>query len=176
MCSSCSSDSTSDAATSTPDAAASVIDARPPADAGLPKVFTVTLTKAGELPPCTNAGANATGSATVTISADGTTITVTDFTFTGLSAAASGAHIHFGTATSPSGPISLDFGANPTSPIASKVFTATDYKNAGTGTPTSPATFADFVTMVRAGNNAYLNVHTPGATGCPGGEIRGELQ
>lgn len=135
---------------------------------GTAKTFTLALTPAAELPPCTGAGASATGSATVTISGDGSQISVTNLTFANLSGNATAAHIHFGSATTPSGPVVLNFGSNPTSPI-NKTFTASDYV-AGTG---APATFAEFVTMARAGNAAYINVHT---VACMAGEVRGELQ
>jgi len=141
------------------------------ADAPAPKVFNVTLTKAGEPQPCTNnPGASAMGSGTVTINGAGAsaTVVVSNLTFTGLSGAATLGHIHFGTSTTPSGPIVLNFGANPTSPV-NKTFSAADYMaNAG-----APADFATFISMARAGNNAYVNIHT---SNCPGGEIRGELQ
>jgi hypothetical protein len=139
------------------------------ADAPPAKVFTVTLTKAAETTPCTNAGATAAGSATVTVSGDGTQIQVSNFTYTGLSTTASAAHIHFGTSTV-SGPIVLMF-TSPATPI-NQTFTATDYV-AASG---APANFAAFVTMLRAGGNAYLNVHTAGAAFCPNGEIRGNIQ
>jgi len=144
------------------------IDAAPTADAPPPKTFTVSLTKAAEMPPCANAGASATGSATVTVAGDGSSIRV-QMTYSGLSGTASAAHVHFGTPTTASGPVVLPF-SSPATPI-DQTFHSTDYV-AATG---APATFADFVTMVRAGGHAYLNVHT-GAALCPAGEIRGNIQ
>ncbi len=141
----------------------------PPATADAPpaKVFTVTLTKAAEMPECVNAGASATGSATVTVAGDGSSIRV-QMTYSGLSGAATAAHVHFGSSTTPSGPVVLPF-SSPATPI-DQTFHASDYV-AATG---APATFDAFVTMVRAGNAAYLNVHT-GTGMCPGGEIRGNI-
>jgi hypothetical protein len=140
------------------------------APGGTAKTFNVTLTKAQEVPPCPQAGANATGSATVTINAAGSEIQVTNFTTSGLSGAAGKAHIHAG-ANGVNGGIVLDFGANPTFPI-NHTFTAADYDNTGA---MAPATFAAFVVGLRNGGTAYLNVHT-GAAECPNGEIRGEIQ
>lgn len=145
----------------------------PHADAGAPKVFSVTITKAGEPSPCTNnPGATAMGSATVTITGDGAsaTVAVTNLTYSGLSGAPSLGHIHFGTATTPSGPIVLNFGTGTAlnSPI-NKTFTSADYQ----ANPGAPADYATFITMAKAGNNAYINIHT---ANCGNGEIRGELQ
>jgi hypothetical protein len=160
----CSSDSSSaDAPTSGgADAAASS------ADAGVAKTFTVTLAVANEMPPCSGAGSGATGSGTITISGDGSTLTVNTVTFSGLSGAATMAHIHAGASTLASGPVVLSLGTNPTSPITNKVFTSSDYV-AASG---APATFAAFIASVKAGNGAYVNVHT---SACGNGEIRGEL-
>lgn len=137
-------------------------------DAGRTAVtFTVPLTRAEEVPVCADADENAEGSATVMIDADDTTITVTDLTWTSLSGPATGAHIHFG-APGVAGPIVLDFGANPTSPI-NRTFTAADYPSpvpAG-----APADFASFVEAMRDGET-YINVHTED---CMSGEIRGQI-
>jgi CHRD domain len=164
----CSSDNNADAPI-TSDAPVTGSDARP-ADAGAAKVFTVTLTHAGE-PSCTP-GANATGSATVTISADGSQIMVSA-TYSGLSGTASHAHLHFGGASAEAagtGPVVLDFGTGSSiaSPI-SKTFTASDYQ-AASG---APATFAAYVAAARGGGMAYMNIHT---SACPGGEIGAVLQ
>ncbi len=130
--------------------------------------YNVALTPAGESSPCSSAGASATGSATIAIDASNSSIAVTNFTFSGLSGAAVASHIHSG-ASGSAGPVVLSFGSNPVSPI-NKTFTASDYP----ATPPSgaPATFADFVTAMKAGNT-YINVHT-GA--CPGGEIRAQIK
>ena len=133
--------------------------------AGAVKTFTVTLTKAAEVPNCAAAGANATGSATVTISADGCQVQVSNFAYSGLSGAVGMAHIHYGI-PGVAGGIVLQFSST-ASPI-NQTFTSSDY-TAATG---APATFADFITMVRAGGHAYLNVHT---TACGSGEMRGDL-
>src|SRR5688572_17544579 len=79
-------------------------------------MLTATLTTAQEVPVCASASAGATGSGTVTIDQAGTSVVVSNFVFTGLSGAATMAHIHHG-ATGVAGPIVLDFGASPTSPI-----------------------------------------------------------
>jgi CHRD domain len=76
------------------------------------------------------------------------------------------AHIHFG-GPGTSGPIVLPF-SNTASPI-NETFTSGDYL-AASG---APATYADFITQLRAGGHAYLNVHT---TACGLGEIHGEIQ
>ena len=153
----CSSDSgtTADAPPTTADA--------PPAT-----VFNVTLEKSQEQPPCANAGANATGTATVTVAGDGSSIRV-QMSYSGLSGTATAAHLHFGSSSVASGPVVLPF-TNPASPI-DQTFTSSDYISASG----APATFAAFVTMVKAGNASYLNVHV-GPTLCPNGEIRGEIQ
>jgi hypothetical protein len=154
------------------DAPPPTIDAAPAPDAG-PTVFHVTLTKEAEVPVCANAGTNATGTATVTINAAGTSIAVSGFEYSGLSGdgVASAAHIHFG-ATGANGPVVLPFDSA-ASPI-NQTFTAQDYM----ASPSSPPTFAMFVTAMRAGQS-YLNIHTspqsPVAR-CPDGEIRGQIQ
>jgi hypothetical protein len=88
--------------------------------------------------------------------------------YSGLSGAVQAGHIHFGTAAAP-GPVVLPF-ASVASPI-NQTFTAADYIAAAG----APADFATFVTMMRAGGAAYINLHT-GAGMCPAGEIRGEIQ
>jgi hypothetical protein len=131
--------------------------------------FNVTLTKAAETTTCVGAGAAAAGTATVTINAANTTITVTDVTFSGLSGPVQGAHIHSGAVGVP-GPIAINFGATAASPLTSgfdDVFVSTDYL-APSG---APATFASFITAMKAGLS-YINLHT---AACPDGEIRGQL-
>ena len=130
------------------------------------KTFTVTLTKAAETPVCAAAGANATASATVTVSADGCQVQVSNFAYSGLSGPVAMAHIHFG-APGVAGPIVLLF-PDVASPI-NKTFTSADYV-AASG---APATYADFITQLRAGAHAYLNVHT---AACGPGEVHGEIQ
>jgi hypothetical protein len=130
-----------------------------------------SLTKAQESPVCAGAGASATGTASITIAANGTGITVNSFTYSGLSGAASMAHIHFG-AAGVDGPVIFDFGsgAQLNSPITNKTFTALDYPSPA---PTdAPATFAAFVSAMRAGQS-YINLHT---SACGAGEIRGQIQ
>ena len=131
-----------------------------------PKVFNINLTPQAETPPCTAAGANATGTAKVTIAADNSTVTV-DVTYSGLSGPATASHIHSGTAAAP-GPVVLPFSAPLDSPF-SKTLTSADYV-AATG---APPDFATFVTALKAGGGGYVNVHT---NACKPGEIRGEVQ
>ena len=131
-----------------------------------PKVFNLSLTTAGETPPCAQAGATATGTAKVTIAADNSTVTV-DVTYSGLSGPATASHIHSGNATAP-GPVVLPFSAPLDSPF-SKTLTAADYTPA-TG---APPDFASFVTALKGGGAGYVNVHT---NACKPGEIRGEIQ
>jgi hypothetical protein len=130
--------------------------------------YTVSLTRAMEIPACASGGANASGMATVMIPADNASIVVSNFTYTGLSGTATLGHIHSG-ATGVAGPVVLNFGTGAalTSPI-NKTFVAADYV-AATG---APANFAAFVTALKAGN-AYLNIHT---SACGPGEIRGQIQ
>ena len=97
--------------------------------AGAVKTFTVTLTKAAEVPNCAAAGANATGSATVTISADGCQVQVSNFAYSGLSGAVGMAHIHYGI-PGVAGGIVLQFSST-ASPI-NQTFTSSDY-TAATG-------------------------------------------
>ena len=131
-----------------------------------PTTFNLTLTTAAETPPCASAGASATGTATVTVPADGLSIVV-DVTYSGLSGPATASHIHSGTSAAP-GPVVLPFSAPLTSPFT-KTLTSADYV-AASG---APADFATFVTMLRAGGAAYVNVHT---AACGPGEIRAEIQ
>ncbi len=130
------------------------------------KTFTVPLVAADEVPVCASAGASATGSATVTISADDSMITV-NLTFNGLSGPATNAHIHYG-APGAAGGVIFPLGANPVSPVT-KTFKATDYP--ATPPEGAPATFAAFVTDMKAGKS-YVNVH---AAACAPGEIRGQI-
>jgi len=138
------------------------------ATSGVPpaREFSVALTPGAEVPVCTAAGPTASGSATVTVAADGKSITAS-VSYGGLSGAPTQAHIHTGAAGS-AGSIVLPFSGTLTSPFG-KTFTAADYIAAGD----APPDFAAFVTALKAGNAAYVNVHTPA---CPKGEIRGELQ
>jgi len=147
------------------DAGTPITDAGGSIDAATPTSYSVALTTAQESPLCASAASGATGAATVIVSADGSTIEV-DLSYSGLSGAAAAAHIHAG-ASGASGPVVLPFAAPLTSPIK-KTFTAADYL-AASG---APATFAAFVTSLKAGN-AYLNLHT---AACGGGEIRGQIK
>jgi hypothetical protein len=131
-----------------------------------PTTFRVPLTPGAETPPCPSAGAGATGTATITVLADSTSIEAT-VTYDGLSGPVTAAHIHSGSAAA-AGPVVLPFGGSLGSPFT-KTFVATDYV-AASG---APADFTAFVTALKAGGAAYVNVHT--AT-CKGGEIRGEVQ
>jgi hypothetical protein len=137
------------------------------ADAAMARTFTVTLTKAAEIPSaCAMAGADATGSGTVTVSADRSTITVM-LTYSGLSGAATMGHLHCGTPTQAGG-VAIGF-TSVTSPI-NLTLTAANY--ATTPGMLCPATFAEYVNDILNGK-AYANIHT---TACTGGEIRGNLQ
>jgi hypothetical protein len=130
------------------------------------KTFTVPLTTAAEIPPCAGAGPTASGSATIVVAADDASITAT-VTYGGLSGDPTSSHIHSGAAGA-SGPVVLAFSGSLTSPFG-KTFTAVDYV-AATG---APPDFAAFVAALKAGNAAYVNVHT---AACKPGEIRGEIQ
>ena len=130
------------------------------------KVFNIALTKAGETPPCADAGVNATGTATVSIAADNASVKV-DVSYAGLSGAPTAGHIHSGGPAAP-GPVVLPFGPPLDSPF-SKTLTAADYVP-GTGTPPD---FPSFVTALKDGGAGYVNLHTDG---CKAGEIRGEIQ
>ena len=130
------------------------------------KQYTVALTPGAETPPCTGAGPTASGSAVIVVAADDKSITAT-VTYGGLSGDPVAAHIHSGAAGSP-GPVVLPFSGSLTSPFG-KTFTATDYVAA----PGAPTDFTAFVAALKAGNGAYVNVHT---AACKPGEIRGEIQ
>jgi len=108
------------------------------------KVFNLTLLPENETPPCTDAGASATGTAKVTISSDNASVLV-DVTYSGLSGPATAAHIHAGTSAAP-GPVVLPFSAPLDSPF-SKTLTAADY----TPQPGAPADFATSLTALRTG-------------------------
>jgi hypothetical protein len=92
-------------------------------------------------------------------------------TYEGLSGPVTAAHIHYGSASAP-GPVVLSFEnslGSPGSHYFAKTFVAADYLAA----PGAPPDFNSFVTGLRAGGTAYVNVHT---AGCKAGEIRGEIQ
>jgi CHRD domain len=135
-----------------------------------PAAFRVALTPGAETPPCPSAGAGTLGAAQINIPADGAWIQAS-VTYEGLSGPVTAAHVHFGSAAAP-GPVVLSFGdslGSPGSHLFEKTFVAADYV-AASG---APADFAAFVTTLRAGSAAYVNVHT---AACKGGEIRGEIQ
>lgn len=137
------------------------------ADAGA-ETFAVTLTTEAEVPVCDGAGEDAAGTATVTIAPDGSAIEVMDLEWADLSGPATAAHIHAGEPDE-AGPIVLDFGADPTSPI-DETFTEEDY--ASPPPEGAPDDFASFVEAMREGAS-YINVHTEE---CPPGEIRGQIE
>jgi hypothetical protein len=135
-------------------------------DAAAGTTFTVPLTRAEEVPACAAGGANAMGNATVTINGDGMSATVVvNITYQGLSGAATLGHIHFGN-TGAMGNVVLGF-TSLASPI-NQTFTSANY-TAAAGAPT---TYADFITQLKSGGKAYINIHTQA---CPGGEIRGQI-
>ena len=132
--------------------------------------FRVALTPGAETPPCPAAGAGTLGAAQITIPAEGGSIQAS-VTYEGLSGPVTAAHIHFGSAAAP-GPVVLSFGdslGSPGSHYFAKTFVAADYIAANG----APADFAAFITAVRPGGAAYVNIHT---AACKGGEIRGEIQ
>jgi hypothetical protein len=135
-----------------------------------PTAFRVPLTPSAETPPCPLAGAGTLGAAQINIPGDNASIEAS-VTYEGLSGPVTAAHIHFGTAAAP-GPVVLSFGNSfgaLGSNLFTKTFVASDYV-AATG---APPDFAAFVTALKAGGAAYVNVHT---AACKGGEIRGEIQ
>ncbi len=129
------------------------------------KSFTVPLSTASEVPACAEAGPTASGSATIAVAADDKSITA-KVTYGGLSGAPTSSHIHSGVAAG-NGPVVLPFSGSLASPY-SKTFTAADYVAA----PGAPPDFPSFVAALKAGNAAYVNVHT---AACKAGEIRGEI-
>jgi hypothetical protein len=130
------------------------------------RTFTVSLTPGAETPPCDAAGASASGSTTITVAPDDSSINVT-VSYTGLSAEPTAAHLHSGPASA-AGPVVLPFSGSLASPF-SKTFTAADYV-AASG---APPDFPSFLTALKGGGAAYVNVHT---AACKPGEIRGEIQ
>lgn len=153
----------------TPDASTgSNVDARP---GGTPDAMQtgavtipVTLSPGVEVPLCTAGNAGAGGQGMVVVNAANTQITVS-LTFQMLSGAPTMGHIHFGNAGA-MGPVVIPFPTPINTPFTA-TFTSANYTQAGT----SPATFADFITAMKAGG-AYINLHT---TACGGGEIRGQI-
>jgi hypothetical protein len=130
------------------------------------KTYNLTLDKASEVPVCADAGVNATATATIVVAADNSTITET-FTYSGLSGPPSASHIHFGTPTV-AGPVVLPVTVSLDSPFT-QVWTAPNYVAA----QGAPATFGEFVTALRQGNQAYTNIHT---AACKPGELRANIQ
>jgi CHRD domain len=129
------------------------------------RTYNLTLDKASEVPVCAAAGANATASAVIVVAADNSSITAT-VTYSGLSGPPTLSHLHAGT-PSIAGPVVLPITVALTSPY-SQVLTATDYVAAAG----APATFADFVTSLRQGNQSYVNIHTDA---CRPGELRANI-
>ena len=130
------------------------------------KTYNLTMTKSAEVPVCPDAGVNATATATIVVAADNSNITET-LSYSGLSGPPTASHLHFGTPTVP-GPVVLPVTVSLDSPFT-QVWTATNYMAA----QGAPATFAEFVTALRQGNQAYTNIHT---TACKPGELRANIQ
>lgn len=131
--------------------------------------FQVLLTRSEEVPACAAAGFYATGAITVIISGDNSTVTAGALRISDLSSAAMQAHIHAGPA-GVAGPIVFDLTRLLTAPTTNLTFNASNYPSpppAG-----APATFAEFIAQMKAGNS-YVNVHT---AACTSGEIRGQLR
>ncbi len=160
-------DASLDASIDSSAADASHDSATGPADAstGEPVQYSVVMSAAAEVPPCSSAPSTASGNATVLLDAAGDTL-VFLITYSGLSGDVTFGHIHYGDA-SQSGPFVLPFTGSLANPIM-VTLKAEDYlPKMG-----APATFSDFITDLKAGK-AYVNLHT---TACGGGEIRGQIQ
>ncbi len=142
-----------------------------------PIIFTAQLSAANEVPPITNADANARGTVTVTFNVprDSATGAVTGGGKRHLPGAASGlpggqivrnAHIHTGAAGIPGG-ILVDTTLTPAAPITM------DANGAGTINLTQPAMTQDQATQIVANPAGYyFNMHTATNTG---GAVRGQL-
>jgi hypothetical protein len=137
--------------------------------------FTAQLRPSNEVPPVTNADSSASGTATVTLTittdATGTINAATarfDVSVSGFPATTTMlilAHVHQAAAGA-TGPVLIDSGLSPMSPITLTGGAATFTR---TGLTVSPATAQGII------NNPagfYFNVHTPLN---PGGAIRGQL-
>jgi len=167
----CSSDNnTPDSPVSTADAPPSGSDGGSKSDAGAATTFTITL---GPETGCSHTTGPA-GTATVTVAADNT-LTVTG-TYSGLSATPSMGHVHFG-GPSDGGPVVISLtivaGATAGSGTFNVTHNASDPYSPKAGTPTAPADYATFISMLKTGGKTYLNFHTGD---CGGGELRGEIQ
>ena len=119
------------------------------------KTYTDTLTAATNC----SAGAGATGTSTVNVDATNSTVTM-NVTYSSLSGPVGGGHVH----VMSSGAIVWDLGTNLATPITAS-FTAANYPSAPADT--APATFADAVTALRAGE-LMVNLHT---AACQNGEV-----
>ena len=129
------------------------------------KTYNLTMDKASEVPVCADAGVNATATATIVVAADNSSITET-LSYSGLSGPPTLSHIHSGTPTV-AGPVVLPVTVSLDSPFT-QVWTAANYVAA----QGAPATFAEFVTALRQGDQAYTNIHT---TACKPGELRANI-
>lgn len=141
-----------------------------------PTVFTVALRASNEVPPVTNADANATGTAIVTVNTtkDGSgNVTAAKFDF---NVTMSGfpnnstvilAHIHSGAAGTTGSPV-VNSGLTPGTGIAMP-------NGTGSFTVTSldPTNLAAAQDILNNPQNYYFNVHT---SLNPGGAIRGQLR
>ena len=138
--------------------------------------FTATLLPANEVPPVTNADSSASGTATVTLTittdATGTISAATakfDVSVTGFPATTTMlilAHVHQA-AAGVNGPVVIDSGLSPGSPVTLTAGAATFTR---TGLTVSPTTAAGIISNPAG---FYFNVHTPLNTG---GAIRGQLK
>jgi CHRD domain len=132
--------------------------------------FVANLRPASEVPPCPNAARNAVGTAVFELSEDATQLTyrlVVNNTASPITAA----HIHLAP-EGQNGPVVAflfgpSTGVESNGLLASGVITAADLTGPLTGQPLST-----LVAAIQQGNT-YANVHT---TGCPGGEIRGQIR
>src|SRR5262249_40850090 len=137
--------------------------------------FTATLLPANEVPPVTNADSTASGTATVTLTittdATGTISAATakfDVSVTGFPATTTMlilSHVHQAAAGT-NGPVVIDSGLSPASPVTLTAGAATFTR---TGLTVSPTTAAGIISNPAG---FYFNVHTPLNTG---GAIRGQL-
>ncbi len=132
--------------------------------------FVANLRPASEVPPCPNAARTAVGTAVFELSEDATQLTYR-LVVSNTASPITAAHIHLAP-VGQNGPVVAflfgpSAGVESNGLLASGVITAADLTGPLTGQP-----FSTLVAAIQQGNT-YANVHT---TGCPGGEIRGQIR
>jgi hypothetical protein len=128
--------------------------------------FSLTLSQSQPVPHCDQAVGESTGTVSVKVDSQDNIINV-DLRYSGTTGTPTAIHLHVG-APGVRGPEVLTVSPPGRSPIADFFLEGHYPANPPAG---APATFKEFVTLLRAGG-AYVDLHTEM---CPNGELRGQI-